>query len=105
VRTIEPYTTGWAFDEWKEREGQPFVWKVPGRTSRPGVAAAGLALADRMAPHGLMAVREVPGDGLTTWARSSRGPACASDGLDLQGRILFRDAAAMQATTRRLRVG
>ena len=59
---IDPFSTGWSFDGWKEREDQPFVWKLrasyePIMSWRPRT----WLLAEGWRRHGLVSVHEVPG--------------------------------------------
>ena len=59
---IDPFATGWSFDGWKEREDEPFVWKLretyqPMPTWRPKT----WLLSEGWRRHGLVSTHEVPG--------------------------------------------
>jgi REP element-mobilizing transposase RayT len=59
---IDPFSTGWSFDGWKERENEPFVWKLrasyqPILSWRPRT----WLLTEGWRRWGLVSVREVPG--------------------------------------------
>jgi REP element-mobilizing transposase RayT len=60
---IDPYATGWAFDGWKEREGEPFAWKVPDEYRPiPVWLPRSWLLRTGWRMHGLIGVREVPSE-------------------------------------------
>jgi len=59
---IDPFSTGWSFDGWKEREDEPFVWKLrqtyePMMSWRPKT----WLLREGWRRYGLIRVAEVPG--------------------------------------------
>jgi REP element-mobilizing transposase RayT len=59
---IDPFSTGWSFDGWKERADEPFVWKLratyqPMMSWRPRT----WLLSQGWRRHGLVSIREVPG--------------------------------------------
>jgi REP element-mobilizing transposase RayT len=59
---IDPFSTGWSFDGWKERADEPFVWKLrasyePMMSWRPRT----WLLSQGWRRHGLVSVYEVPG--------------------------------------------
>jgi REP element-mobilizing transposase RayT len=59
---IDPFSTGWSFDGWKEREDEPFVWKLrasyePIMSWRPRT----WLLSEGWRRYGLVSVHEVPG--------------------------------------------
>jgi REP element-mobilizing transposase RayT len=59
---IDPYSTGWSFDGWKERADEPFVWKLrasyePMMSWRPRT----WLLSQGWRRYGLVSVYEVPG--------------------------------------------
>ena len=59
---IDPFSTGWSFDGWKERADEPFVWKLrasyePMMSWRPRT----WLLSEGWRRHGLVSVYEVPG--------------------------------------------
>ena len=59
---VDPFSTGWSFDGWKEREDEPFVWKLrasyePIMSWRPRT----WLLSTGWRRYGLVSVYEVPG--------------------------------------------
>jgi hypothetical protein len=59
---IDPFSTGWSFDGWKERADEPFIWKLrasyePMMSWRPRT----WLLREGWRRHGLVSVYEVPG--------------------------------------------
>ena len=65
---IDPYSTGWSFDGWKEREDHPFVWKLrasyqPIMSWRPRT----WLLSEGWRRHGLVSIYEVPGPRATVF--------------------------------------
>jgi REP element-mobilizing transposase RayT len=63
--TIDPYATGWAFDGWKEREDEPFVWKLPDQYKAiPVWRPKNWLLRRGWRKYGLIRVREVPSSDL-----------------------------------------
>jgi len=59
---IDPFSTGWSFDGWKQRENEPFVWKLrasyePIMSWRPRT----WLLSEGWRRYGLISVSEVPG--------------------------------------------
>ena len=59
---IDPFATGWSFDGWKEREDEPFVWKLretyaPMPSWRPRT----WLLQESWRRYGLIRTHEVPG--------------------------------------------
>ena len=59
---IDPFATGWSFDGWKERENEPFVWKLretyqPMPVWRPKT----WLLSEGWRRYGLVSTHEVPG--------------------------------------------
>ena len=59
---IDPFSTGWSFDGWKERADDPFIWKLrasyePMMSWRPRT----WLLREGWRRYGLVSVYEVPG--------------------------------------------
>ena len=59
---IDPFSTGWSFDGWKERADEPFIWKLrasyqPMMSWRPRT----WLLSEGWRRHGLISIHEVPG--------------------------------------------
>ena len=59
---IDPFATGWSFDGWKEREGEPFVWKLRETyQAMPTWRPKTWLLSEGWRRYGLVSTHEVPG--------------------------------------------
>jgi hypothetical protein len=59
---IDPFTTGWCFDGWKERADEPFVWKLRASYQpMPSWRPRTWLLSEGWRRYGLVSVYEVPG--------------------------------------------
>jgi REP element-mobilizing transposase RayT len=60
---IDPYATGWAFEGWRERAGEAFMWKLPDEYKPiPVWRPRSWLLSVGWRRHGLISTREVPGE-------------------------------------------